>query len=117
MQFGRVLALTVLDGKCTACGCTDYRVLQFNHINGEKADEKSYHFFADICLGKSVPHLEIRCANCNVIHEFERGNRPKLTKLINPATGQLTESFLKAQKEFNRLKYYVSLEAKTVNQG
>jgi hypothetical protein len=117
IQFGKIVALTVLGGKCVKCGCSDYRVLQFNHINGERAHEKSYKFYADICLGKSVSHLEVRCANCNVIHEFERGNRPKLVKLVNPATGHLTDAFLKAQQEFNKLKHYLSLSTNQMNLG
>jgi hypothetical protein len=106
--FGRILALITLGGKCAKCGCSDYRVLQFNHVNGERAKEKSYKFYADICLGKAVAHLEIRCANCNVIHEFERGKRPNLSKIIGEKTGQPTEAFFKAKQDFEKIRKYLA---------
>jgi hypothetical protein len=109
ISFSKVVALLLLGGKCVKCGCSDYRVLQFNHINGERAKEKSYKFYADICLGKPVPHLEVRCANCNLIHEFERGKRSNLIKLVDEKTGQLTSLFYTAKQQLDKVNHYLRI--------
>lgn len=33
-----------------------------------------YQAYLKIIEGERPEHLEVRCANCNIIHEYERGN-------------------------------------------
>ena len=56
-----------LGGKCVNCGETDIRVLQINHING-----------------RDNPEVDVRCANCNILYEYERGNLREWPLKIRP---------------------------------
>lgn len=73
--------IELLGGKCVNCGVSDVRILQVNHMNGDGAAERKTHFshykfINDILSGeRSTSDLELRCANCNILHEFERGAR------------------------------------------
>jgi hypothetical protein len=71
----RVRAVLKLGGVCVSCGETDLSVLQINHINGEGKPScgKMLEHFRDISLG-NAKGVEVRCANCNIRHEYERGN-------------------------------------------
>lgn len=71
--------IELLGGKCR-CGNTDPRVLQINHINGGGTKERQIthldEFRRDILAGRrSINDLEILCANCNILYEFEVGRR------------------------------------------
>ncbi len=78
-------ALKLLGGRCVNCGETDRRVLQINHINGAGRDEtvgNSYKFIKDILSGaRKTDDLDVRCANCNVLYEYERGTRVQWDQL------------------------------------
>jgi len=73
----RVIAL--LGGHCVACGETDWHVLQVNHRNGGGSKERSQptlrgsNFFTAILAGRrGTDDLDLRCANCNTLYEYER---------------------------------------------
>jgi len=79
----RLAAILKLGGRCILCGTRDFRVLEINHVNGETD-------YLRVACGE-VSGLEVRCANCSVIHEFERGNKKLLSVMVNPTTGHLTK--------------------------
>lgn len=60
---------------CVDCGSCDIRVLEFDHVRGEKVCNVSKL----ICGGQSMKRLieevnkcEIRCRNCHIIKTYER---------------------------------------------
>ena len=81
----RVRVFKLLGGKCVVCGISDSRVLQVNHLNGGssretgRGDKKKavyYNIYRAILNGsRGVSDLDLRCANCNMIYEYERGVR------------------------------------------
>lgn len=89
-RYLRLRAVLKLGGACSACGCDDLRVLQLNHVNGEGALKKGgkrcrrakYRQCLDILAGKSTPFLDVLCANCNLLHEYARGNLKDIRELL-----------------------------------
>lgn len=64
--------------KCCVCGNSDIRVLVINHINGGGREEHRKNaplaFRKKIISGeRAVDDLDVRCQNCNIIYEYERG--------------------------------------------
>ncbi len=80
-QYKRLQVIKLLGNKCAKCGITDWRVLQINHINGGGTAEfrkrgNYYGLITGILNGnRATTDLELRCANCNILYEFERGTR------------------------------------------
>src|SRR5438552_2486799 len=76
----RQRALLYLGGKCVGktCGITDLRLLTFNHTVGGGRQERlsldRMTFYRAILKGER-PDIEIRCYNCQVLYEHERGAR------------------------------------------
>jgi hypothetical protein len=64
----RIKAIEKLGGKCIRCGESDWRCLQFDHINGggtkEHETNHRYRFLEDIIAGKRKD-IQLLCANCN----------------------------------------------------
>ena len=82
----RMTAIRLLGGKCNACGISDPRILHINHVNGrmkgESADSKAeYEFYRSIISG-SRRDVNLLCANCNVLYEYERGTRRELEETV-----------------------------------
>jgi hypothetical protein len=80
----KLKVIQLLGGKCARCGVSDPRVLQVHHRNGggnverrEKGDKASgYKFYSAIIHGeRPIDDLELLCANCNILAEYERGKR------------------------------------------
>lgn len=73
--------IELLGGKCVRCGEIDIRILQINHKNHDGKKEhnsgKAINKFYRAILNGERPKddLEIRCANCNIIYEYETGRR------------------------------------------
>ena len=61
---------------CVDCGCSDIRVLEFDHVHGEKVDEIS-HMLSQNCgwakISAEIAKCEVRCTNCHRIKTIERG--------------------------------------------
>ncbi|MBO0778932.1 MAG: hypothetical protein J2P37_08925 [Ktedonobacteraceae bacterium] len=62
---------------CVDCGYTDIRVLEFDHVHGDKTDEIS-HMLSQGCgwarISSEIAKCEVRCANCHRIKTNERGS-------------------------------------------
>lgn len=81
----RVKALQIVSGlkkpKCIACGCDDIFVLCINHKNGGgRKDHSQYRGSRGISLAivegrRGSADLDVRCHNCNIRYEYERGQR------------------------------------------
>jgi len=68
--------------ECIKCGVPDIRVLTLHHKNGRSVKERNRKFtdYIGIVTGRvSAKGLEVRCFNCNILSEYERG-RFKLPK-------------------------------------
>ena len=64
----------LLGGACVVCGNIDIRVLQINHKN--EKDRRGYSLVMAILAGRrGKDDLDLRCANCNLIYEYEKGRR------------------------------------------
>lgn len=86
--YYRAVAIKALGGKCAGCGTQDVRVLEVNHINGEnKSQERKgggkQRLMLRIASGEKVLHVNLLCANCNIVHEFDRGRRQGLLKAFS----------------------------------
>ncbi len=61
---------------CIDCGCSDIRVLEFDHVNGQKTDEISHILSQNYGwprIEAEIAKCEVRCANCHRIKTIERG--------------------------------------------
>ncbi len=64
--------------KCKKCGATNIRILTINHKNGVKSPrfDRGRELLYSIINGRrETSDLEILCYNCNILYEYERGNR------------------------------------------
>jgi hypothetical protein len=78
----RIRVMVKLGGLfCAWCGERDYRVLSIDHINGRAANEKrsgglsSKEIYAIDRNDEALSEYRVLCMNCQVIHEYQRGNR------------------------------------------
>ena len=77
--------------ECARCGFSDVRALQFNHLNGDGAKARTNkewrrrfggrathdprEWLRALCEQPIRKDIELVCANCNWIYEYERGFR------------------------------------------
>jgi 5-methylcytosine-specific restriction endonuclease McrA len=72
-QALRHRAIAKLGGACVACGNTDERVLQFDHIvpcAGHRGDHKQ--LMRDVAYG-ITDNIRLLCANCHAIRTWHDG--------------------------------------------
>jgi hypothetical protein len=79
----RIKAIILLGGVCVNCGNTDIRVLQVNHKKGGGTKDfkavSAYRIYKEIVEGKRPKEdYDVRCANCNILYEYEVGRREDL---------------------------------------
>lgn len=63
---------------CVDCSEADVRVLEFDHVRGEKRDNISHMICANFSLASlraEIDKCEVRCANCHRKKTVERGNQ------------------------------------------
>ena len=80
----RYAVITMFGGKCAVCGIDDIRVLQINHINGggNKDEMKGQKLYRALLKGRrDKDGFDLRCANCNILYEFDKGKRGVWAKL------------------------------------
>ncbi len=80
------MIIELLGGKCVRCGITDLRVLQINHLHHvgrtKRPHESGSDFYLRILDGRrDTSDLDIRCANCNILYEYERSFREELIQI------------------------------------
>ena len=77
----KLKVIEMLGGKCCVCGISDPRVLQVNHLKGGGGKDRAKYgyssgYWSAIISGRrSTEDLDLRCANCNILYEYERGRR------------------------------------------
>ncbi len=61
---------------CVDCGCKDVRILEFDHVRGDKCDNISELISIALWsrIKAEIAKCEVRCANCHRIKTMERGN-------------------------------------------
>lgn len=75
----------ILGNKCVRCGITDIRILTINHLdgNGKAHKEKlgrGYMFYQKLIENpEERKRVELRCMNCNILYEYERGRLVEYT--------------------------------------
>ena len=77
--------------RCVKCGQKDIRVLEINHLNGRaNKDRRSKSMWYNTILKDdyNVAELEVRCASCNILYEYECGRR-KIPKEILDASRRM----------------------------
>lgn len=63
--------------KCVDCGNNDARVLEFDHVNGDKVNAvttMANSGYSIATLEKEAAKCEIRCANCHRIRHFDESD-------------------------------------------
>ena len=87
----RAEAMLKYGGKCKRCGFNDPRALQFNHKNGDghlqrrplyirsrtglRANHDPREWLRHLVREPVRDDIDLLCANCNWIYEYERGFR------------------------------------------
>lgn len=72
---------TRLGGQCVACGEDDRRVMQLNHKYGgggsdNRAGRGGVYLLRRLLSGeRDLDDFDLRCANCNILYEYEKGRR------------------------------------------
>ncbi len=74
-RIQRLLWTYLYEHPCVDCGNKDPRVLEFDHVRGEKthnvSDLKSLKFGWEAIL-KEIEKCDVRCANCHRIKTFQQ---------------------------------------------
>jgi len=90
----KIKAMNILGGAtCKHCGNTDFRVLQFDHINGGGRLEKKNIMGGYMAIVRGIIKnptqakliYQVLCANCNTIKIIENDEHPHI---INPTDAQ-----------------------------
>jgi hypothetical protein len=72
----QMVRIYLQEHSCVDCGCSDIRVLEFDHVSGQKIDAIS-HMLSQNCgwprIKSEIAKCEVRCANCHRIKTIERG--------------------------------------------
>ena len=75
----RIRAIKFLGGRCVDCGCTDLRILNINHKNGNGGKTRPKDagtFYRNILNGTyNKDEFDVMCYNDNILYEYERGTR------------------------------------------
>jgi hypothetical protein len=70
----KVVKNHLLTHPCVDCGNTDIRVLQFDHVRGEKLGNISNIIRAKNNVGflvEEIAKCDVRCGNCHLIRHYE----------------------------------------------
>ncbi len=85
--YVRLRALLMLGGKCVQCGISDLRVLEINHLR-DKIRPMKWMDYVEVLQGQ-YRNIEVRCASCNVMYEYEVGRRALPSKsVLNSIAGE-----------------------------
>ena len=90
-------AIKILGGKCVECGCSDIRVLEIDHINGDGGKERKqkghYHIGEAIVQHpeEAFKKYQVLYANCNLLkmklnNEFPQSKYSIIAKIRSDDT-------------------------------
>lgn len=71
----RVILVDAMSGGCVDCGKSDIRVLEFDHVRGDKVDSITSMVRRGLSvevLVEEIAKCEVRCANCHTIATLSR---------------------------------------------
>lgn len=72
----KLKAIEMLGGACVGCEETNPVILTVNHINGrEPGNDKTGRDLYILVLEKGTDGFDLRCANCQMLWEYQRGVR------------------------------------------
>ncbi|SRR6266436_7329492 len=66
-------AIRKYGGKCVSCGFSDWRALQFDHVNSEGREHRNFtrkHSFLAEIIADTSGRYQLLCANCNQIKKY-----------------------------------------------
>ncbi|MBZ9572382.1 hypothetical protein KJA15_03565 [Patescibacteria group bacterium] len=71
----RIQILKALGGKCFFCGCSDFRLLQIDHIQDNGNEDRNFYKHNDVAYYKNIlasfkkneGKYQLLCANCHVL--------------------------------------------------
>ena len=72
----QMVGIYLSEHPCVDCSETDIRVLEFDHVHGQKMDEISHmlsQHYGWPRIASEIAKCEVRCANCHRIKTNERG--------------------------------------------
>lgn len=72
----QMVRVYLCDHPCVDCGNPDIRILEFDHVHGQKVDEISHLLsqgYGWPRIEAEIAKCEVRCANCHRIKTVERG--------------------------------------------
>lgn len=64
---------------CKDCGCSDPRVLEFDHVNGKTRSVSTMLNFCWESVLKEIEKCEVVCANCHRIRTYDRSGSHRST--------------------------------------
>lgn len=74
----RVHLIEAMNGGCVDCGLRDIRVLEFDHVRGQKVESIGVMVrrgYALEAIRAEIAKCEVRCRNCHVIATLSRLGR------------------------------------------
>ena len=73
-EENRKIVLAAFAGGCVDCGTTDMRVLEFDHVIGNKKDNLAtlVRAYPPATVKLEIAKCEVRCRNCHAIVTYER---------------------------------------------
>ncbi len=75
-KINRSKAIKKLGGECVNCGEKNPLVLQINHLTGRIGYHYTHGIVMSVIRGRlTEKEVDIRCANCNILYEYELGHR------------------------------------------
>jgi hypothetical protein len=93
-------ALRIMGDKCVRCGFSDWRALQFDHVDGD-GHQESRSGNTGIVIRKILRNIcrekfQILCANCNWIKRYENqedgGRRKKIEEVNSQSVQEINTS-------------------------
>lgn len=80
----QILYAYLSESPCVDCGCSDVRVLEFDHVRGDKYNSISRLLTSGASwerLHVEIAKCEVRCANCHRVKTMERGDWWKVSSV------------------------------------
>lgn len=93
----REAALAVLGGCCVVCGNADKRVLQIDHVAGDRKQDSPNPQTRYRNVKRNPARYQLLCANCHSIKTFENKETPQTKNLYAIAYKKQQDSYIPRQ--------------------